>query len=86
MLSLKEKTMQYSFTIYYDNGEHNYANVLSRYPVNMLDDADVKATELTEVAMIRAVHKYNHTSMYYTRWSEKGDLRRSAISKCLTCS
>ena len=57
LLSLKEKTLTYTFSIHYIKGKENYADVLSRYPVNDPTDDDLKFTEEVEIASINVMRQ-----------------------------
>ena len=57
LLSLKEKTLPFTFSIHYIKGKENYADVLSRYPASSPTKEDSELTANIEIASICAVRQ-----------------------------
>ena len=57
LLSLKEKTLAFTFSIHYIKGKENYADVLSRYPVSDPTEEDIKFTKEVEIASINVMRQ-----------------------------
>ena len=65
LLTFKEATMQYSFTMHYIKGIKNFA-VFSRYPIGQPDSDDLELSNSLELASIDLINNITSSSLSIT--------------------
>ena len=66
LLTFKEATMQYSFTMHYIKGIKNFADVFSRYPVGQPDSDDLELSNSLELASVDLINNITSSSLSIT--------------------